>query len=997
MRSVFGIPVGVLAVILSVLVGLGIALIAALAVRNLVFFRLGVRNIRRRAGRSALIVVGLMLATTIIAAALGTGDTMGRSVRSGVLSTLGNSDEWITVKGTTPDVGNAATTGTAAVQLFDQRVIAKVDAAARNSGLVDGVMPAIVRTVAVQDQTSRQTEPRVKLFAPDPARLAGFGTITGSDGRAAQLATLAPGSVFFNRDAADALGARRGDAIAVLVAGKVFPLRIADVVTYRGAGTDTSAMLLPLAHVQRAIGAEGKVDAILISNRGGESSGVARTDAVTRALAPTLDPLGLQAQPLKQDGLKTADKSGSAFMSMFSTFGSFSIAAGILLIFLIFVMLAAERRTEMGVARAIGTQRGHLVQTFLFEGAAYDLIAAAVGALLGVLVSLGMVAGIGHAFSSESISVEYSVRWQSVLIAYTMGVLLTFLVVAFSAWRVSVLNIVTAVRNLPDPARRNRGRRGWLRAAVPLLLGTLLAVNGRASAQTMPFLLGLSLVAIGTVPVLRSLHVSDRVAYTVGGLAIVVVWLLPFRVVESVVPGAQMDFSIWVVGGLLIVLGAVWTVIYNADAFLGATMAVLGRVRSLSAVLKISMAYPLRNRLRTGMTLAMFTLVVFTLVVGITTPSSFIASSNKPQAFGGGFQVRAMTSPASPITDMTAALRTNKNIDARAVRAVASISTIPVKARQAGANKFVDYPLHGFDQGFLDKNRYALGSRARGYTTDTQVWDAIAKGGNLAVVDPWIVPHRRNWSFGALTELTLSGFYAEDPTFDPVPVEVRDPETGHVTRFTVIGVLRDSMPFEMAGISTSQRALGSYGDRARPTTHLFALAPGTDANRFATQLESAFLANGTQADSFAKLVHDSVAGSMVFLRLIEGFMGLGLIVGVAALGVIAARSVVERRQQIGVLRAIGFQASTVRLGFLLESGFLAFTSIVVGSALGLAQAYNVVDDARRQATWPGVHLVVPWLNLAVVFVIVMLVALATTYLPARRASRVYPAEALRYE
>src|SRR5207253_4314832 len=104
------------------------------------------------------------------------------------------------------------------------------------------------------------------------------------------------------------------------------------------------------------------------SNLGGESSGVTRTDVVTRALAPTLDRLGLEAQPVKRDGLKAADQSGSAFISMFSTFGSFSIAAGILLIFLMFVMLAAERRTEMGVARAIGTRRGHLVQTFLFEG-----------------------------------------------------------------------------------------------------------------------------------------------------------------------------------------------------------------------------------------------------------------------------------------------------------------------------------------------------------------------------------------------------------------------------------------------------------------------------------------------------------------------------------------------------------------------------------------------------------------------------------------------------
>ena len=219
-------------------------------------------------------------------------------------------------------------------------------------------------------------------------------------------------------------------------------------------------MLVPLAHAQRALGVPGKVEEILVSNRGGETSGVGTTDAVVTRLRPVLDPLGLEAQPLKRDGLKTADQQGAIFISMFSMFGSFSIAAGILLIFLIFVMLAAERRSEMGVARAIGTQRGHLVQTFLFEGAAYDLGAAALGVLLGIGVSFALVAGIGNSLASESgINIAYSVKWPSVVVAYTLGVLFTFLVVAFSAWRVSVLNIVTAVRGLPDPPRRARAPR----------------------------------------------------------------------------------------------------------------------------------------------------------------------------------------------------------------------------------------------------------------------------------------------------------------------------------------------------------------------------------------------------------------------------------------------------------------------------------------------------------------------------------------------------------
>ena len=114
-------------------------------------------------------------------------------------------------------------------------------------------------------------------------------------------------------------------------------------------------------------------------------------------------------------------------------------------------------------------------------------------------------------------------------------------------------------------------------------------------------------------------------------------------------------------------------------------------------------------------------------------------------------------------------------------------------------------------------------------------------------------------------------------------------------------------------------------------------------------------------------------------------MGLGLLVGVAALGVISARSVVERRQQIGVLRAIGFRRGMVRLSFLLESSFIALTAIVVGTGLGLILAYNVIADS------------VPWLNLAVIFFVVYLVALATTLVPSIRASRVYPAKALRYQ
>ena len=86
-----------------------------------------------------------------------------------------------------------------------------------------------------------------------------------------------------------------------------------------------------------------------------------------------------------------AEVGGIAFGSIFSSFGILSIFAGVLLIFLIFVMLAAERRSELGIARAVGMRRIHIVQMFVTEGLVYDLAAALVGLGLGLLVSYGMI------------------------------------------------------------------------------------------------------------------------------------------------------------------------------------------------------------------------------------------------------------------------------------------------------------------------------------------------------------------------------------------------------------------------------------------------------------------------------------------------------------------------------------------------------------------------------------------------------------------------------
>lgn len=997
MSELFGAPVGTLAVVLSVLLVLALAVIGVLAVRRTVLMKLGVRNLTRRRGRSAIIVGGLMLGTMIIGSALGFGDIMANTVRTSVISSLGQTDEIVSARsGRAPDI---ATLGEgSAVRYLSGQESRTVLAAARRIPEVDGVAPGISESVAVQDTTSRTNEPRLALFATDPAQMSGFGQVTGGSGDAVSLADLSPGQTYLDHEAADAVDARTGDHLLVFVRGRQVVLTVRDVVRYDGTGSATGALLMPLAQAQQLLGVGDKAQHVLVSNNGDATSGAGLTDQVRAQLAPTTRELGLRAEPVKSDGLELADQQGATYLSLFSTFGTFTITAGILLIFLVFVMLAAERRGEMGTARAIGTQRRHLVQMFLFEGAAYDVLAAAVGALLGLALSVAMVRLIAGALSESGIvTIRYGLTWTSLLVAFSLGALLTLAVVTIAAWRVSRLNIVAAVRNLPQPPRRRRRRSRWLVAGLLVAAGALLIASAVASLSAVALLVGGSLVLVASVPVIRSLGGSERLAYTVAGTCVLAWNLLPFSVYKALVPGLKMGFDVFVLVGLLLVAGATWVLVYNLRPMLDGLMWVFGRSRRAVPVLKTAIAAPLRNRFRTGATAGLFTLVVFTLVTGAATSSSFLSALDNVDTFGGGYDITAQTSPLSPITDMRAALARAPGIDPHDITAYAGQSYVPMDARQSDQPHYVGYVVRGLDDRFVRTTTYGFGARARGYDSDREVWHALATHPGLAVVDAFSVPRRANWGTGVVSDFRLHGFYLEDAAFSPVPVDVRDTQTGKTLRLKVIGVLADNVPYAMLGISTSQQTLAPLGAAAAPTVWYFRVRPGVDPVTEADALEAAFLDSGMQATAQSQTLHDAVSASLTFQYLILGFLGLGLVIGVAALGVISARSVVERRQQIGVLRAIGFQARMVQMSFLVESLIVTLVSVVVGSVLGLWVAFNVIQDTAGQPGYENLALVPPWPSLAVILGVVVVCSVLATWLPSVRASRTYPATALRYE
>jgi putative ABC transport system permease protein len=361
----------------------------------------------------------------------------------------------------------------------------------------------------------------------------------------------------------------------------------------------------------------------------------------------------------------------------------------------------------------------------------------------------------------------------------------------------------------------------------------------------------------------------------------------------------------------------------------------------------------------------------------------------------GGYQIYGTITPSNPIRNISAEIAANPALRER-ITAAGGLAPLPIDLHQQGTNQgWPKYQADIADNAYLSSTHFTLHSRAAGYSSDAQVWQALRTHPGYAVVDSGIIPSRNPGINSG--KFHIKGVYYEDKTFKPVRIEMRDQRTGKVIPVTVIGVIDPSVGFlDTLGVYTSRETLTAAGDTPPVTTvYYFRTAPGVDVHQTALALGSALLAHGLDVHE-AQAEYNTIAGIQIgFNYLLEGFVALGLVVGIAALGVIATRSVVERRQQIGMLRAIGFKRRMVQTTFLLESSFVAITGTLVGTVLGLVLGYQVVSYLAK--TDPRLTFVLPWPQVLLIVAGAYAASLLTTYLPAWQASRVYPAEALRYE
>jgi putative ABC transport system permease protein len=1066
MTELFGIPLDTLKSVLLIAASIIVGVVLLLALLNFIFFKIGMRNIVRRRAQVILIVFALMLSSTLLMSVLATGDVITAAVQTVAVSNLGSVD--MTIDG-----------GSGSLGTFDDYAYHIVARQAKNDPDIAAVGAALVENnLLLADVTSRQVRSKVTALAIIPNSEIGFGGMQDDTTKKVhRIAELKLDEVFLNHTVAVLLNAHPGDTIYIYSQrwpGRRYELHVRAIISDNGLIGEKPYLL---AQNQTFLQIEGFRDAIsqvFISLRNNtDTNGVDISEKVVHQLYRWLPP-GMHIHEVKEQGTQYVTQADDIFSRIFALFALFALAIGLLLIFLIFVLLAAERRAEMGMARAIGVQRRHLVLMYLFEGTFYDLISSLIGLFVGLGIGLILFNILGPILARFNFPLKLVVQPRSMIIAYCLGMIFTFLSVGISAWLVSRMTIVDALRNLPEAERpaltfgeitrhffRTLRRAQTLRQLrrlvfeqipdtlisivrtvsrlgfLPLLAGYLLLRYGLDSVQITPFSLGLSLIVIGVGLLLKSIaewllyklgkprwkHTVQRLFAAVVGLTILAYWALPFDALASFgLPRFQGGIEVFFVAGSMMVLGAVWALVANADLLIAPLLALTSCLPGGLHVLgRLSSSYPLHHRFRTGLSVIMFTLVIFAMTVMAVITNAMTNNYTDVNYQTGGYDIQAVAY-FKGIPDMHAALLSH-GIDPNDFSAIGTQTSTLVGIIQPNAPSpaWHIYPAQVVSGGFLQGYGVHLTARARGFNSDSAIWQALQTHPDYALIDTSALPFRPDFNgqvydpnapsasavglpsyppgIDPYYSFLMSGIYQGDTNFTPTPVWVANAQGPGVsaTKLTIIGVV-DNSDSAHYGIYISSAAMHSvYTDPSTPEaeTYYFKVAPGQDKRALALQLGSAFLDNGLETTVLEDAIW-TVRGPRILLsNVLIGVVGLTLLLGVAALAITGTKAVIERRQQIGMLRSLGCRRRLIQGAFLCESFFIGCVGSLLGVVLGLVLSSNIFAVNFFEQFNVGLIFSIPWQELGLIVGIAMLASLLAAMLPAWQAGRVAPTEALR--
>lgn len=739
-----------------------------------------------------------------------------------------------------------------------------------------------------------------------------------------------------------------------------------------------------------------------------------------------VEDLHLNVQAVQLDAMEQAEASSGALSAMFLVFGTFTMAAGVLLSLTIIMLLADVRRTELAAVRALGLRRSDARSLFVFEGAVLAFVSGGLGSVLGLGLAWVISVGFSSIFSSIGAQqFEFSWTLDSFLAGWIWGALLALILLWSSAYYNAQLNIVRALR----------GARSVLKRGVPwgvLLLqviafgivglcGAGLLVFGTSSGLSYAtyVLLGVGLILLLTpiitwqLPVLFNRHqpvnrwTRGAARNTLGAIGVLfLLWTLVLAPLDPFRQRMDPNELAFIVLGLLQVFAGVLVLTSIAPQVVGWLAKRSFITRRTGPVGSVALAHPLAHPVRTAVVMGMFSITMFSVVVLAGYTEQFDSySSDFVEEAEGEFELLLTSTRSRPI-DLESDPSTwgidhpsLANIDA-----VGGVYRAPVHLED-DAGERMPYLLRGVDDGFTLHGGLPLHAwdESLGNTSE-DAWKALATFENVVFLDA---------SFGLESS-------ADGTTLVPLQFSIGDSislidfSNPKNTRTAVVGgFLKQSSYIFSPGVWMSgeivetqfdgkmTRMYVSVGPEATPVDEVRGEQPAaqgksTEVRQAANELEDVLdvelAARNINVQTVAEEIMIIQSLVLAILSLFEGYLALGLLVGVAGIGVVTVRNVSERRTTIGMLRAIGFRQRHVLRLFSVEVSWVALLGMLNGFLIGYG--FHVV---LYKALWEseGASFSFPWLSTTLLFFLGWLIVLLTTFLPVRQASKIPPSAALR--
>jgi putative ABC transport system permease protein len=916
------------------------AVLLVLALRRPLLARLAFREAVRRPGQSAVVVLGLMVGTIAIFAMQVLGDSFLESQTRGAYLAWGRVDLV------------AADGG----RFFDPALASGLTADPGLRSPLAGVQAGVELPSSVADLDRDNVKPLVVLVGFDPATQGSFGSYLLTDGRKTTGQDLAPGEVLISSSLASALEARPGDRLRVsLGPQQVVELRLAGIAEAQGPGAYTlrPALFSPLANLRPLIGDQG-INVIRLAAPGEGRAELDRAQQLAPRVRTALQALprgaALTVREPKREDFEAQVNQVEATRGLYTSLSLFIALAGAALVVNLGLALAEERRPRYAVLRALGLGRSGMVALSMLEGALYSLAAAMVALVPGALLGLGLVALVFVRVRTEGLEsrippLQYAVTPGSVALSVAIGALIVLATLFATSVRSSRMQISSAIKNLPEPTLQRKRSVSRTALLAGLGLGSLAALVAGSLPLRLAGGVGLVILAAALV----GGRISDRLRATLTGAALTVWAAASLATIENVATPES---------GVAIVLGVV-TAVFGLSLVVASNLRVLeiplgwlqGGAR---ATLRPSLAYLSRRPLRAGLGTG-----AFALVLTLLTMTAVLIPTFAGQSLSGlheyDIRVSAPTRPGLSLPD---------SVRPQIAREIA-MPTRPYRGEvitSPGLTLQDQYlPLYALSRTQLAAGPFELASRVSRFKSDAEVWQALAD-------DPHLVVSTTNMTPG--TTVRLAG--------PDGPVQLY-----------VAGAVRT---LGLWGLAGSEAAMAPFATLPIGTTILAKAAPGADSVALARQIQRETFSQGAEATTVKDLIDSASSASQAFTDMIRLVMGIGLLVGVLSLGILALRAVVERRRTIGMLRALGYRPGQILAGMISEALITATCGAIVGTGVGVA-----IGAVMSNGYMPGARLAIDGSSLALIVGLLYLAVLAVTIPPALQAARLRVVEALRVE